>query len=915
MRHKNSQRLRVACAVLILLVIALSSAQAANTKNVILMIGDGMGFGHVDAASYYLHGAAGGLSFSPYYKSQVITSLLNIGTYPFTDSAAAASALATGHKVNWTSVSQLSPTPTDTGPNSAPTTATPILYTTILEHAKAMGKRTGIIGTDPISRATPAAFGCHDHSRYRYLYLTDDLLNSSRPDVMLGGGATPTGGSEYVSSAQITTAIGLGYQVAYTKTAMDAWANNTPRTLGLFSVLDMTYELDRPSNTTEPHLHEMTAKALALLDNDPDGFFLMIEGAKIDYGAHANDIARTTWETIEFANSAQVVLDWMQGRDDTLLIVTADHNTGGLIATNHGQGNYAGATWTSTDHVANNVPVYAVGSNAELIDDYIAGGIMDNTNIFSVMYRAFTGAPYSQAPYSIFDQYGIGTGSSGNVYYGGGVFNNTFYTGQITQCGQQWNDHQVSGTALMNTTPVAAPSGGVAKTSIPMNGFPSAGGWLYISGSTGTLYRTSSWSTTPSTLTVPSGYAPEAICTDGTYLYMTSGTSTQYHKVFKYSVNHNNGNLTLQSNWPVIYGTSSNTRFRGISYYDDTPGDGIATNGKIYVVNHKGAAGTGTQLFEINVGVSPPTITQIGCVPVFGSSLDNAYQAVRYGDQIFVVGLDDMLHTFKLIGTTWALASSVNLGLGDLYGIGVKGDGTTAQYAWITHIPSKVDFVSLAPWSSPGANLADSSVWTPNGNGYPIYMSDAIVTAVNPTTSPTGFWIENQERTTGAHVLWNGTMPPVNRLVSLIGGNGSSTSSGEKTLSPSVVNPTATYGARALLMSNKTLSMAANDWGLANDGLLVKISGRVTGYNAGTGAFFIDDGSGVPSGVETPAIGIKILKADGTGMSGVTNWSRITGALPSYAVVTGVVRLDLSGDDVFPRIDARSNADIVITAL
>lgn len=872
------------CAVLVLVALAPGSAYAGATRNVILMIGDGMGYGHVDAGSYYLYGEAGGLCFEPYYKCGVTTSCLDIGAHPITDSAAAASALATGHKVNYTAVSQ---------------SPTGVLYTTILEHAKAMGKRTGFVGTDPISRATPGAFGSHDPSRYNYLAMTDDLLNSSRPDVMLGGGATPAGGGAYVSTAQVATAVSLGYQVAYTKAQMDAISDSASRVLGLFKIEDLTYEYDRRNdpNNTEPHLSEQTAKALALLDTDPDGFFLMVEGAKIDYGAHANDIALTTWEVVEFNNAVETVLDWMDGRTDTLLIVTADHNTGGLTATNNDQGNYAGATWTSTDHTAANVPLYALGSNSDLVNDYINGGAMDNTNVFTIMYRAFTTAPYAAAPYKIYDQSGFLTTGSGNEYYAGGVFDGTFYTGQITSSAQQWRDYQISGNAMMNYTPEHVPTNAIAKCCFPMNGFPAAGGWLYIGGGGTGMFRTSSWaSTTISQLSVPSSYLPESMCTDGTYIYMSSGTTTQYHRIFKYTINHTTGALALVTNWPVTVGTTTNTRFRGISYY----------NGKIYAVNNKGTYG---QIYGIDTSTRAVTTLAIVTAPT-----DSLYQAVRYGDQIFVVGLDDNLHTYQLSGTTWTHSSSNNLGLGDLYGIAVKGDGTKAKYAWVTHNPGKVSFHALAPWTATPTNLEDPSNWT-NNDGYPVYMSNAVVTAVNPTTVPKGLWIEDQERMTGAYVFWNGTMPAVNHLVSVISGNGSVTSSGEKTLTASSVTANEDYTAKPLFITNKSMGLATGGSGLGNGGLLVTVSGRVTGYNATSGAFYIDDGSGVPSGAVSPAIGVRVWKANGSPMSGVTNWFRITGSLPSYAVVTGVVRLDLAGGNITRRIDARSDADIVITAL
>lgn len=363
------------CVVLVVFTLLALGAAHADVRNVILMIGDGMGYEHVKAGGYYMNGAAGTLCFEPYYKCGVKTRPLDYTVHPITDSAAAASAMATGHKVNYLTISQ--------SPSG-------VAYTTILEEAKATGKRTGLIGTDPITRATPAAFGAHEADRNSLIAIGNDFLNSSRPDVLMGGGGTASGGSDYFSAAQIATAQSLGYQTAYTKAQMDALSNSTSRVLGLYTTNEMTYEYDRLPGTTEPHLSEMAAKTLALMDTDPDGFFLMIEGAKIDYGAHAHDIARTTREVVEFNNAVQVVMSWVQARSDTLLIVTADHETGGLTATNQGAGSYPTATWSSTDHTGVNVPLYALGLHADLVDGYISGGAIDNTNVFSIMHAAYT---------------------------------------------------------------------------------------------------------------------------------------------------------------------------------------------------------------------------------------------------------------------------------------------------------------------------------------------------------------------------------------------------------------------------------------------------------------------------------------------------------------------------------------------
>ena len=348
-----------------------ATANAGPAKNVILMIGDGMSYEQVKAGSYYLSGATGNLSFEPYYKCGVTTYSANASV---TDSAAAATAIATGYKV-------------DNGVISQSPTGNP--YQTILEKAKALGKRTGLVTTVPITHATPAAFGAHEASRNNYINIGNDYLNSSRPEMILGGGDPARGGSSYFSSSQVTTAQSLGYQVAYDYSQMSAWdPASVNRALGLFAGTYLTYEYDRQPSNTEPHLSQMTAKALAIANSDPDGFFLMIEGGMIDQAAHSNHIGKTTREVVEFHNSVQTVLSWMQGRSDTLLIVTGDHETGGLTVTNQGAGNYPTASWTTTNHTATNVPLYITGANANLIDSYIQGGVADNTDVFKVMDAA-----------------------------------------------------------------------------------------------------------------------------------------------------------------------------------------------------------------------------------------------------------------------------------------------------------------------------------------------------------------------------------------------------------------------------------------------------------------------------------------------------------------------------------------------
>ncbi len=219
-----------------------------------------------------------------------------------------------------------------------------------------MGKMTGLVTTVPITHATPAGFGAHEAARNSYIAIGNDYLTGSRPNVVLGAGDPARGGSSYFSASQVTQAASLGYAIAYDRTQLQSLSPSADRVLGLFNGGQLTSEYDRTPTNTEPHLSEMTTKALDLLGGHPDGFFLMIEGGLIDRAAHENNIRRSTREVLEFHNSCAAALAWMHGRDDTQLIVTADHETGGLTATNAGAGNYPVASWSTGGHTGANVP-------------------------------------------------------------------------------------------------------------------------------------------------------------------------------------------------------------------------------------------------------------------------------------------------------------------------------------------------------------------------------------------------------------------------------------------------------------------------------------------------------------------------------------------------------------------------------
>ncbi|MBU1259681.1 MAG: alkaline phosphatase [Planctomycetes bacterium] len=325
-----------------------------GAKNVILFIGDGMGPEQVKAAGMYANGAPNSLCFELFpYKSTMTTYSADNAV---TDSAAAGTAIATGYKVNNSVVSKA--IPGDSGE-----------LLTRLEYAKLQGKKTGLVTTTYMSHATPACFGAHENSRDNYTAIVIDYLNQTKPNILFGGGA-----NGITSSA----AIAAGYTVVTDRASLNSLDTDTADFIsGQFGSTHLPYEYDGLG--TLPHLSEMTTVALNILDNEPNGFFLMVEGGKIDHAGHNKDLERNVFETIEFANSVQVAIDWSDGGDDTLIIVTADHETGGLtVIQNNGQGQFPTVTWTTTNHTDADVPVYGWGFNA-----YLAENVSDNTDIFA----------------------------------------------------------------------------------------------------------------------------------------------------------------------------------------------------------------------------------------------------------------------------------------------------------------------------------------------------------------------------------------------------------------------------------------------------------------------------------------------------------------------------------------------------
>jgi alkaline phosphatase len=453
-RHRRTVTLVVG-----LVALSFITARADTAKNVIVMIADGAGFNTYNAASYYQYGATGTQVYEQpgWVRYGCSTYPLNLSTSPtgtgvqnpnvvynptqawnglpgyvwlkttYTDSAAAATALATGVKtynsaINWTDLNQ------------------PLTGRTIAEYAKQQGRSVGTISTVEWSHATPAGLGgAHNVDRDNYAAIANELLNAPYLDVIMGAGNpdynnngvyVPGGEAKYVGGPatwnQLKTGTHpAGWNLVQDKAAFESLATGpTPgKVVGVAQVATTLQQVRSgygpgdvpfgdPFIPNVPTLRTMTRAALNVLDDDPQGLFLHIEGGAVDWANHSNQRARMIEEQVDFNQSVAAVVDWVDTHsswDETLLIVTADHETGLLWGpesntlayqdlVNNGAGLVPGMRYNATGHSNSLVPLFARGVGSELfaglVDGYDAtalahwgvGAYVDNADIFSVMH-------------------------------------------------------------------------------------------------------------------------------------------------------------------------------------------------------------------------------------------------------------------------------------------------------------------------------------------------------------------------------------------------------------------------------------------------------------------------------------------------------------------------------------------------
>jgi alkaline phosphatase len=345
------------------LTLASGSSERQKPVNLILFIGDGMGVSQV----YTAITASGNSMTFPSFPVTGFSKTHSLNNYS-TDSAAGGTALATGEKTNNRMIA--------VRPDST-------RLMTLLEYARADGKSTGIVCTSSLTDATPAAFTAHVPLRYEYRAIAEWYVNGTA-DIFIGGGkkyfeaGIDSTGMRRWSEDLISRLTDKGYDVTYDLESFVA--SGSDRIAGLMTDNDLPMICQ---GRDPQYLARATAKAIEVLSKNRKGFVLMVEGSEIDDAGHNNSTSMVAEEVMDMDRAVAVARDFAVRDGKTLVVVTADHETGGMSITsgNLREREVTGA-FSFKGHSGVMVPVFAFGPGSMAFT-----GILENTELFHNFFR------------------------------------------------------------------------------------------------------------------------------------------------------------------------------------------------------------------------------------------------------------------------------------------------------------------------------------------------------------------------------------------------------------------------------------------------------------------------------------------------------------------------------------------------
>ncbi len=350
---------RILClSTILLIVMTLTSvgSDSKKPKNLIIFIGDGMG-----VAQVYAGMTSSGFTMTfPAFPVTGFSITYSANRY-ITDSAAGGTAISTGEKTNNGMIA--------VRPDST-------VLQTLMELAKSAGLSTGVVSTSTVTHATPASFIAHDASRGSYEDIARWFLKGTA-DVFIGGGVNHFRVRK--DSTDLTADLQkMGYDVVYNLT--DLRKSSSLRLAGLMADGDMPY-ID--TGRDPEYLAAATAKAIEVLSLNKNGFVLMVEGSQIDWACHENNVKRSIEETLDMDRAVKVAWEYAKENGNTLIVVTADHETGGLSLTGgEVKDSTVSGSFSTKGHTAVMVPVFAFGPGSGAFS-----GVQQNTELFSDFVR------------------------------------------------------------------------------------------------------------------------------------------------------------------------------------------------------------------------------------------------------------------------------------------------------------------------------------------------------------------------------------------------------------------------------------------------------------------------------------------------------------------------------------------------